>query len=336
MTAEAKGAVMPVAAPDKATRDDALAAAASVHLQEVVKVYPDGRRALDGVELDILPGELFGLLGPNGAGKTTTVGICSTMVVPTAGVVRVAGLDIGTQPALVRRVIGAVSAENSLDSSLTVAQNIAYHCRYFGFSRARARQRTDELLRRFDLADRGDAEINTLSTGLAKRLQIARAIAHDPRVLFLDEPTAGLDPQSRLGLWDQINLLRKRTDATVLLTTHYIEEAERYCDRVAIIDHGRIIACDTPRELRRQYGSAAVLDVTLDRANEAARLVAGIADVVSVDATEHGLRVLTTHPAELMPALAQELQPHGVKAMSVSEPGLETVFIELTGRSLRD
>ena len=209
-----------------------------VEISGLQKIYNGKQRvvAVDGIDLSVREGELFGLLGPNGAGKTTTISICTTRALPTAGQVRIAGIDVVKAPAVARRSIGVVPQYNTLDRACTIFENIYFHCLYFGFSRAEARLRTTRLLSQFHLSERADAYPAQLSGGLAQRVQIARAIAHHPKVLFLDEPSAGLDPQSRIAMWDAVRGLREE-GITVVLTTHYMEEADELCDRVAIIDH---------------------------------------------------------------------------------------------------
>jgi ABC-2 type transport system ATP-binding protein len=204
--------------------------------------------AVRGLDLRVGPGEFFGLLGPNGAGKSTTIGMLTTLVVPTAGRAAVCGIDVRRRPVEVKRRIGMVSQHNTLDQEVTVAENLEFRGRYFGLNRARARQRADELLAAFDLVDKRRAMPAQLSGGQAKRLMICRALVHRPEVLFLDEPTAGLDPQTRIHLWDLLRA-RQAEGQTILLSTHYLEEAEALCDRVAIIDHGRVLACDTVAHL---------------------------------------------------------------------------------------
>jgi ABC-2 type transport system ATP-binding protein len=213
-----------------------------VEIEGLRKVY-DGKQsvvAVDGIDLSVRPGELYGLLGPNGAGKTTTISICTTRALPTSGMVRIAGIDVVKAPALARRCIGVVPQYNTLDRACSVYENIFFHCLYFGFSRAEARDRTNKLLEQFHLTERAAAYPSQLSGGLAQRVQIARAIAHRPKVLFLDEPSAGLDPQSRIAMWEAVRNLRQE-GITVVLTTHYMEEADELCERVAIIDHGKIL-----------------------------------------------------------------------------------------------
>jgi ABC-2 type transport system ATP-binding protein len=206
-----------------------------VEIEKLTKVYLAKQRvvALEGIDLELKQGEIFGLLGPNGAGKTTTISIATTRALPTSGNVRIKGIDVVKHPAHARRLIGVVPQFNTLDRSLTVYENLYFHCRYFGFSHAHAKSRSLELLTQFMLSERKDAYPPQLSGGLAQRVQIARAIAHRPTVLFLDEPSAGLDPQSRMAMWSAVEGLRVE-GITVLLTTHYMEEANSLSDRLAI------------------------------------------------------------------------------------------------------
>ncbi|MEN3306803.1 MAG: type transport system ATP-binding protein [Micromonosporaceae bacterium] len=210
--------------------------------------------AVRGLDLRIGHGEFFGLLGPNGAGKSTTIGMLTTLVRPTSGRASVCGIDVARRPVEVKRRIGVVSQNNTLDQEVTVAENLEFRGRYFGMRRALARDRSDELLAAFALTDRRAAMPAQLSGGQAKRLMICRALVHRPEVLFLDEPTAGLDPQTRIHLWDTLRTLQAQGQS-VLLTTHYLEEAEALCDRVAIIDHGTLLACDTVARLKGTGGS---------------------------------------------------------------------------------
>ena len=311
---------------------------AAIRLEELVKEYagPPPVRALNGVDLEVREGEVFGLLGPNGAGKTTTVGVCTTRVLPTSGRATVVGVDVLADPPRARRSIGVVSQYNTLDRSCTVRENLVYHCRYFGMGGAESGARADELLQQFHLGDRASALPMQLSGGLAQRVQVARAIAHRPAVLFLDEPTAGLDPQSRLALWDLIEGMRER-GITVLLTTHYMDEADRLSDRVAIIDAGRVLVTDTPAALKRQVGAETVvqlqLDGTFDGLAEALARVGGVREVLPADG---GLRVMATSREGLLPRVVEAAAPYALRDVSVSEPTLETVFIHLTGKALRD
>ena len=239
-----------------------------VQVEGLRKVYEGRQRvvAVDGIDLGVREGELYGLLGPNGAGKTTTIGICTTRVLPTSGRVHIAGVDVVQSPALARRSMGIVPQFNTLDRSCTIYENIHFHCLYFGLSRAEAKQRTEQLLEQFYLSERADSYPSQLSGGLAQRVQIARAIAHRPKVLFLDEPSAGLDPQSRIAMWDAVRRLREE-GITVVLTTHYMEEADALCDRVAIIDHGKILVEDTPAALKGSVGAQKVYALELEQSS---------------------------------------------------------------------
>jgi ABC-2 type transport system ATP-binding protein len=315
-----------------------VAGAPTLTIEALSKIYPGPPpiRALQGVDLDVRPGEIFALLGPNGAGKTTTVGVCTTRVRPSGGRVLLDGLDVGADPAAVKRRIGVVTQYNTLDRSCTVRENLYYHCRYFGMGSTESGARADELLAQFRLTDRASAMAVTLSGGLAQRVQIARAIAHRPSMLFLDEPTAGLDPQSRLALWELIGELRAG-GLTVLLTTHYMEEADRLSNRVAIIDHGRLLVIGTAAELKQRVGAGTVVEIELERADEPLRLaVAGLPSVREASRTDTGLRVLADSREGLLPRLVEATVPYGLRDVSVFEPTLETVFIQLTGRELRD
>jgi ABC-2 type transport system ATP-binding protein len=329
------GAATPVSPPEAPKVPGGEAALAITGL---TKRYPGppAVTALAGITLEIRRGEIFGLLGPNGAGKTTTVGIATTRIRPSSGSVQVGELDVTRDAALVKRRIGVVTQYNTLDRACTVWENLYYHCRYFGFSGPAARRRSDELLTEFRLTDRADSMAATLSGGLAQRVQIARAIAHRPTMLFLDEPTAGLDPQSRLALWELVLGLRA-AGITVLLTTHYMEEADRLSDRLAIIDHGRVLVEGTPAELKRGVGAETVIEVHVERPGaEFSALVQGLPAVRDALPTPTGLRVLAHTRQGLLPLLVEAALPFGLRDVAVHEPTLETVFIQLTGRDLRD
>jgi ABC-2 type transport system ATP-binding protein len=309
-----------------------------VNIQELVKTYPGKMpvEAVKGIDLTVARGELFGLLGPNGAGKTTAISVCTTRALPTGGQVTIAGIDVVARPAEARRFMGVVTQFNTLDRQCTVWENLYFHCRYFGFSHAHSSEKTAELLELFKLNERSKAFPRELSGGLAQRVQIARAIAHDPLVLFLDEPSAGLDPQARLALWDVIRELRAK-GITIVLTTHYMEEADQLCDRVAIIDHGKILVCDTPDQLKSSVGAQKVFELHLQD-SQADGLSTRLRELLGVTAVEDqasGLRVFTDGRRGLLPEIVV-LAGDNLRDMSVSETSLETVFIKLTGRELRD
>ena len=311
----------------------------ALRLRELAKRYPGPPvvDAIAGIDLEVAPGELFGLLGPNGAGKSTTVGVCTTRIRPTGGSAAVFGADVVAEPARVKRRLGVVTQDNTLDRSLTLAENLHYHCRYFGWSGRAATARAQELLERFRLADRADAFPSQISGGMAQRLQVARAIAHRPQVLFLDEPTAGLDPQSRIALWELVGELRE-DGLTVVLTTHYMEEADQLCDRVAIIDHGQVLVCDTPEALKEAHGAGAVLDLVLERpmTPQLRAELSRLAGVTSVESSDAGVRVMAASGDGLLAPVIQVAGPAGVRDVSVQGSTLEAVFINLTGRDLRE
>jgi ABC-2 type transport system ATP-binding protein len=302
------------------------------------KTYPTGVAAVDGLDLEVHRGEIFGLLGPNGAGKTTTVGMLTTRVIPTAGQAWVAGVDVVTHPTATKRVIGVVSQTNTLDRSLSVRENLYHHGRYFGMSAKASAERADDLLERFRLADRADADVATLSGGMAQRLMVARSIVHHPSILFLDEPTSGLDPQSRLALWEILGEIHA-DGQTILLTTHYMEEADRLCTRVAIMDHGRLLALDEPDSLKRSIGADTILMLRTDGDAEALRAsVESVPGVESVSVVEGEVMVATRQTDGLLARLIQHAEANGfpVRDVSVDQPSLETVFITLTGKELRE
>jgi ABC-2 type transport system ATP-binding protein len=311
-----------------------------VEIQSLTKVYESKNRvvALDGVDLELKQGEIFGLLGPNGAGKTTTISIATTRSLPTAGTVHIAGIDVVKHPARARRHIGVVPQFNTLDRSLSVYENIYFHCLYFGFSPVQAKARTMALLDQFLLTERKSANVNQLSGGLAQRVQIARAIAHRPTVLFLDEPSAGLDPQSRMAMWTAVEGLRKE-GISVLLTTHYMEEADQLSDRVAIIDHGRVLALGSPEKLKTTFGAHTIFDLKLkshDGLDPVVEILTAREDVTSAETTADGLRVIAASSEGLLPEIVQMATRFGIRDLQITEPSLETVFIELTGRDLRE
>jgi len=295
--------------------------------------------AVDRLDLSVHAGEIFGLLGPNGAGKTTTAGMLTTRVVPTSGSAYVGAIDVVAQPALAKQLIGIVSQQNTLDRQLTVWENLYFHGRLFGISAPESRRIADELLERFQLAKWARASVYELSGGMAQRLMMARAIFHRPAVLFLDEPTAGLDPQGRLALWEILGELN-REGQTVLLTTHYMEEAEELCDRVAIMDHGRILALDTPAALKQSVGADTIVTIKAggDPDALAHRLSQELGVVTRTRVVDGSVELHVKGAERLVPRVVNAAESGGfdVVDLSVSEPSLETVFINLTGKELRD
>jgi ABC-2 type transport system ATP-binding protein len=313
---------------------------AVIHTEDLTKVYQGTDfAAVDQLNLDVRAGEIFGLLGPNGAGKTTTAGMLTTRVVPTSGRALLAGVDVARHPALAKQLSGIVSQQNTLDRQLTVWENLYFHGRLFGMGAKASRQTADQLLEQFQLSRWAKASVYALSGGMAQRLMVARAIFHRPSVLFLDEPTAGLDPQSRLALWDLLGELHG-AGQTIMLTTHYMEEADRLCERVAIMDHGRILALDTPAALKQSIGADTIVTVktTGDPDRLAGLLAADVPGVTRTRVADGRLQLHLQGGDGLVPQIVLAAERHGFDLVdvSVTEPSLETVFINLTGRELRE
>ena len=312
-----------------------------VEVSGLRKVYEGKQQvvAVDGISLGVQPGEIYGLLGPNGAGKTTTISICTTRVLPTAGVARIAGIDVVREPALARRSMGVIPQYNTLDRSCTVAENIVFHCLYFGFSRADARARTAQLLAQFHLTERAAAYPQQLSGGLAQRVQIARAIAHHPKVLFLDEPSAGLDPQSRIAMWDAVRGLRDE-GITVVLTTplhgggrRTLRPRRHHRPR----PHPR--RRHPPAALKSSVGAQRMLNLKLrDHTGTAPLLdtLKRIPGVSSAESSGEGVRILAHNADGLLADIVAAANPFGLRDLTITETSLETVFIQLTGRDLRE
>ncbi len=295
--------------------------------------------AVDELNLSVQRGEIFGLLGPNGAGKTTTAGMLTTRVLPSGGSAIVAGIDVVANPTLAKQLIGVVSQQNTLDRQLTVWENLYFHGRLFGISKAESRQTATDLLDRFQLARWANASVYALSGGMAQRLMVARAIFHRPAVLFLDEPTAGLDPQSRLALWELMGELNTQGQ-TIVLTTHYMEEAEQLCDRVAIIDHGHLLTIGTPEELKRSIRADTVVTVRSsgDPTALLAAIEASIGPVERSRTTDGALEIYVAGVDRLVPRIVAAVDVAGLEIadLQVTVPTLESVFIALTGKELRD
>ena len=315
-------------------------AASVIHTQDLTKVYPGTDfAAVDHLNLDVQAGEIFGLLGPNGAGKTTTAGMLTTRVVPTSGRAFIGGVDVAAHPALAKQLTGIVSQQNTLDRQLTVWENLYFHGRLFGIKASESKQIATDLLEQFQLSKWAKASVYALSGGMAQRLMVARAIFHRPSVLFLDEPTAGLDPQSRLALWELLGELHGEGQ-TILLTTHYMEEADRLCQRVAIMDHGKILALDTPAALKQGIGADTIVTVrtTGDLGNLAELLAQEVEGVTRTRIADDKLELHMQGGDRLVPriVLAAEGVGFEIVDVSIAEPSLETVFISLTGKELRD
>jgi ABC-2 type transport system ATP-binding protein len=292
--------------------------------------------ALDSLDLDIRQGEFFGLLGPNGAGKTTAIGILTTRVLATSGTARIANWDVGTDAVRVRRRIGIVPQRPNADRSLNVLENLQFHAAYFGIPLAAATKRAHELLEKLGLSEKVSAKLDEMSGGQQQRLMIVRALMHEPDILFLDEPTVGLDPQARLGLWDILRDLHKQ-GRTIVMTTHYMDEADRLCERLAIIDQGKLLALDTPAALKAKAPGGTMLELVLDGdATAAAEKVKGIAGLERTTARGPVVQSFSSTGGRLLPAMieAAESTGSGVKDIHLLPPSLETLFVSLTGRKL--
>ena len=288
--------------------------------------------AVRGIDFEVAAGETFGFLGPNGAGKTTTINILCTLAQPTSGVARVAGHDVVSERDAVRRNIGLVFQDTTLDTYLTAAQNMRFHAELYAVPKAAVEPRMRQVMDMVGLWERRDNLVSTYSGGMQRRLEIARGLLHAPRVLFLDEPTVGLDPQTRASIWEYINDLKRREDITIFLTTHYMDEAEN-CDRIAIIDHGQIVAIDRPEALKASVGKDRVQISTAD--DQAA--IGELADTFGIEATiaEGAVTFAVASGEQFVPRLFAALNVP-IKSVSVSRPSLDDVFMSYTGTTIRD
>jgi ABC-2 type transport system ATP-binding protein len=295
--------------------------------------------ALDGLSLEVFPGEIFGLLGPNGAGKSTTVGVLTTRVRPTSGRAWIGEHDVWQEQALVKRLIGVVPQRPNLDFSLTAREILVFHAAYFGIGSKERNERADQLLEKFKLTERAQQMVRGFSGGMMQRLSIARAMMHDPQVLFLDEPSAGLDPQTRILLWEIIREYHQ-AGRTVLLTTHNMEEADVLCERLAIVDHGHVIAVGTPGALKATIPGGFVLRLRFGNQTpellERFQSLAGVREVRSAD--DVGVDIYADRGGSLIPEIASLAASSGAELSDVHilEPSLENLFLHHTGRSLRD
>ena len=345
----------------------------AVTVTDLVKRYKrNAPPAVDGLSFTVRPGEVFGLLGPNGAGKTTTVGVLTTRVKRTSGRAEVMGVDVDRDPMRARQLLAVVPQRNNLDRSLNIRQNLLFHAAYHGVGRAERARRADEILERMGLANQANKRIDVVSGGQAQRVMIARALMHEPKVMFLDEPSTGLDPQARLFVHERVADLNAE-GVTVVLTTHDMDEAAKLCDRVGIVDHGRLLALDSPTALTRNLPGSTTLSVTVNLDGTAADLVVKqLAELPGIERVERiaaggvptgvpagipaggvpGLagparppasgtgqfRLYTSHePADVLPAVLTTLRGIGcdVRDLGIGTPSLEDVFIHLTGRELR-
>ncbi len=335
----------------------------SIEVQNLVKRYPRANfNAVDGISFTVRRGEIFGLLGPNGAGKTTTIGVLTTGIRPTSGSARIMGIDVTADPMSVKQRIAVVPQQSNLDRSLRAREILTFHASYHGISRSERKARADEILKELGLGDRGKDKVGRYSGGMAQRLMLARDLMQSPDVLFLDEPTNSLDPQSRLFLWDRIRTLNQQ-GVTALLTTHNIEEADQLCERVAIMDHGKILVLDTPDELKKTIpggtrlelrvripelvtaGEASKESTTKTQLLDTLRAMPGVVkvDEVAEDDDQDGqqgitlFRLYAEDAAALVVRTTQAAAEANVELrdLHIARPSLEDVFIYLTGRNLR-
>ncbi|HLG11607.1 MAG TPA: ATP-binding cassette domain-containing protein [Dehalococcoidia bacterium] len=288
--------------------------------------------AVDGISFDVPRGEIFGFLGPNGAGKTTTISMLCTLLKPTSGNARISGYDVSKQSSEVRREIGIVFQDTTLDDRLTARENLVFHGEVYGMARGDINERASDVLERVGLTDRAGDRVLTFSGGMKRRLEIARGLMHSPTALFLDEPTVGLDPQSRRGLWGYAQSLRDAEGVTIFLTTHYMDEAEA-CDRIAIIDNGQIIALDTPSGLKARLGG----DVITVSAADNQRLSDEIRSVFEIETRQEqdGLEFRVDRGDQFVPTLFARLTTP-IETVAIRRPTLDDVFVELTGHQIRD
>jgi ABC-2 type transport system ATP-binding protein len=346
MSIEAPGVKATIGQMETVNHAKVLGANAAISVRSLVKRYAKAKtNAVDGVSFDVARGQIFGLLGPNGAGKTTTIGVLTTGIIPTEGTATIMDVDVARDPIDVKRRIAVVPQQSNLDRSLKVREILTFHAAYHGVPHKEREELADKLLNELGLGERKNEKVNRYSGGMAQRLMIARALMHAPDVLFLDEPTNNLDPQSRLFLWERIRALNA-SGLTILLTTHDMDEADQLCDRIAIMDHGKILVNDTPAQLKTMIPGGTALEVrahsdesdtTAMRQRVGAALQA-IPGVTKVDETDDFVyRVYAESANALIGPAAQAVLATGaeVRDLSIKQPSLEEVFIFLTGRHLR-
>lgn len=300
-----------------------------IKLEDLVKKFGNFT-AVGGIGFSVYPGEIFGFLGPNGAGKSTTIKILATLLKPTSGRAELAGFDVVSQPTQVRQSIGMVFQDPSLDNRLTADENLIFHAMLYNVPKSIRSERMDQVLRIVDLADRRKEVVKKFSGGMKRRLEIARGLLHHPKVLFLDEPTVGLDPQTRNAIWEHVHKLRDEIGITVFMTTHYLDEAEN-CDRIAVIDQGLIRAVDSPASLKRTLGG----DKIIIKGDPGLKGDLAIRYSVEVKEASDGYHFLVPTGAEFVPKVVADF-PGRIKAIQVKEPSLDDVFLNLTGRAIRE
>jgi ABC-2 type transport system ATP-binding protein len=312
---------------------------AAIAVEKIVKRYGNFE-AVKGIDFEVADGEIFGLLGPNGAGKSTLIRMMTTLIPVTAGRAVVGGHDVSKEPNAVRNMIGVIPQALTSDQDLTVEENLSIYAKLYSVPRAQREKNIAEVLEAVDLTKWRGAQTKTLSGGMRRRLEIARGLVHNPRIFFLDEPTTGLDPVSRIAVWEMLNNLKKNRNLTMLLTTHYMEEADRLCDRIAIVDHGTLVALGTPAELKQSVPGSNVVEVQFNREDDQwkARLEA-LPDVTEVQSQSAGVyRVLTSNGSRTTTQLVEMAASLGeqLTSLTVQNTTLDDVFVHYTGRQLRD
>lgn len=316
-----------------------------IEVHDLVKTYPDGTQAVRGISFEVEEGEFFGFLGPNGAGKSTTIKMLITLLRKTSGTMRVMGLDVDSQTDAVRRVIGYAAQEVGVDDDLTARENLLLQGELYHMEHSLLRRRTEELLELMDLTADADRPAGSFSGGMRKRLDLATGLMHRPRLLFLDEPTTGLDPQNRANLWVYLDRLNKQEKLTIFLTTHYMEEADKLCSRLAIIDHGQIKTIGSPGQLKQEIGGDVIAlrfagngqDVA-EQARHARSILANTPFITGVDPFDGGVNVYTANGGAVVPEVMRLLDDAGlhVAQLSLTSPSLDDVFLKHTGYKIRD
>ena len=311
----------------------------AIVVENIVKRYGDFE-AVKGVNFEVEDGEIFGLLGPNGAGKSTLIRMMTTLIPVTSGRALVGSYDVSKEPNAVRRMIGVIPQALTSDQDLTVEENLSIYAKLYSVPRAQRERNIAEVLEAVDLTKWRGAQTKTLSGGMRRRLEIARGLVHDPRIFFLDEPTTGLDPVSRIAVWEMLNNLKKTRNLTMLLTTHYMEEADRLCDRIAIVDHGKLVALGSPIELKQSVPGSNVVEVQFDREDAGWKeRLEKLSDVTEVQSQSAGVyRVLTSNGSRTTTQLVEMAASLGeaLTSLSVQNTSLDDVFVHYTGRQLRD
>jgi ABC-2 type transport system ATP-binding protein len=329
----------PVSASEFAKSEVAADAPNMIEVAHIVKKYGDFT-AVDDVSFQVKEGEIFGLLGPNGAGKSTLIRMMTTLIPITAGAARIAGHDVGKEPNAARRTIGVIPQALTSDLDLTVEENMSIYAKLYDVPAKRRKEAIEELLETVDLTKWRGAQTKTLSGGMRRRLEIARGLVHSPKIFFLDEPTTGLDPVSRVAVWEMLSAIKAQRKLTVLITTHYMDEADRLCNRIAIVDHGKLVALDSPEALKASMPGSNVIEAQFDNPPaDWEQKLRGLSDVTSVQSVGAGMfRVLTANGSRTTTQLVEMAVAAGVpvRTLSVQNTTLDDVFVHYTGRQLRD